>query len=135
MRKITNLNEREVRRADGSAARSETGLRTRRLDDWVSDFVWVWVCVWDSKDPTRSPEPGRGPYSIVAIQQDAREFNQPLDNWKVASVTDMSEVFKIARNFNQPLNNWNVANDMSQKSKECFGEQKHLIMQIGRAHV
>ena len=126
MRKITNLNEREVRRADGSAARSETGLRTRRLDDWVSDFVWVWVCVWDSKDPTRSPEPGRGPYSIVAIQQDAREFNQPLNNWKVASVTDMSEVFKIARNFNQPLNNWNVAKMICHKSQRNVSASKNI---------
>ena len=37
---------------------------------------------------------------------DAREFNQPLDNWDVSSATDMRGSFLDATKFNQPLNSW-----------------------------
>jgi surface protein len=37
-------------------------------------------------------------------------FNQPLNNWNVSNVIDMSSMFYKAFAFNQPLNNWNVAN-------------------------
>ena len=45
----------------------------------------------------------------------ASSFNQPLNNWDVSNVTDMSYMFEGATSFNQPLNNWNVSNveDMS----------------------
>ena len=41
---------------------------------------------------------------------DSQIFNQPLDNWDVSNVTDMTYMFNSAQNFNQPLNNWNVSN-------------------------
>lgn len=45
----------------------------------------------------------------------AEAFNEPLDNWDVNNVTDMSSMFEGAEAFNQPLNNWDVINvtDMS----------------------
>ena len=42
--------------------------------------------------------------------QDATSFNQPLNNWNVSNVTFMNRMFNGARSFNQPLNNWNVSN-------------------------
>ena len=60
--------------------------------------------------------------------QGASAFNQPIENWDVSSVTDMSYMFAKKDDelftafddsspsvFNQPLNNWNVSNvtDMS----------------------
>ena len=38
-----------------------------------------------------------------------RSFNQPLNNWNVSNVTNMSGMFRHATSFNQPLNNWNVS--------------------------
>jgi surface protein len=35
-------------------------------------------------------------------------FNQPLANWDVGNVTDMSEMFCYSQ-FNQPIGNWNVS--------------------------
>jgi surface protein len=42
-------------------------------------------------------------------------FNQPIGNWDVSSVTDMSYMFYEAISFNQPIGNWDVSNvtDMS----------------------
>jgi surface protein len=42
-------------------------------------------------------------------------FDQPLGNWNVSSVTDMSFMFSRAVSFDQPLGNWNVSRvtDMS----------------------
>jgi surface protein len=42
-------------------------------------------------------------------------FDQPLGNWNVFSVTDMSFMFSRAVSFDQPLGNWNVSRvtDMS----------------------
>ena len=44
----------------------------------------------------------------------ARSFNQPLNNWGVSNVTNMSymfhDMFQNCEDFNQPLNNWNVSN-------------------------
>ncbi|WP_369608050.1 BspA family leucine-rich repeat surface protein, partial [Helicobacter trogontum] len=37
-------------------------------------------------------------------------FNQPLSNWNVGNVKDMSHMFLGAESFNQSLNNWNVSN-------------------------
>ena len=41
--------------------------------------------------------------------QGATNFNQPLDDWDVASVNDMYRMFAFASNFNQPLDDWDVA--------------------------
>ena len=37
-------------------------------------------------------------------------FNQPIDNWDVSNVTQMSGMFNGATAFNQPLNSWNTSN-------------------------
>jgi len=39
----------------------------------------------------------------------ATSFNQPLDNWSVAKVTNMTWMFEGTRAFNQPLNTWDVS--------------------------
>jgi len=39
----------------------------------------------------------------------ATSFNQPLSNWDVSSVTNMSFMFANATSFNQPLSNWDVS--------------------------
>jgi len=41
----------------------------------------------------------------------ATSFNQPLGNWNVSNVTNMSSMFVGARSFNQPLNNWNIGRE------------------------
>lgn len=38
------------------------------------------------------------------------KFNQPLNNWNVSNVVDMSFMFFRAYSFNQPLDNWDVSN-------------------------
>ena len=38
------------------------------------------------------------------------DFNQPIGNWDVSSVTNMSSMFTIATSFNQPIGNWDVSN-------------------------
>ena len=42
-------------------------------------------------------------------------FNQPIGNWDVSNVTDMSEMFSKAYDFDRPISNWDVSNvtDMS----------------------
>ena len=39
---------------------------------------------------------------------DNEVFNQPIDNWDVSNVTDMSYMFETAI-FNQPIGNWDVS--------------------------
>ena len=41
---------------------------------------------------------------------DCRAFNQPLENWNVGNVTNMYFMFAGCLAFNQLLNKWNVAN-------------------------
>ena len=41
----------------------------------------------------------------------ASSFNQPLNNWDVSNVTDMTCIFKDASSFNQPLNKWTNIRD------------------------
>ena len=40
----------------------------------------------------------------------ADNFNQPINNWTTHNVKNMKNMFKNARSFNQPINNWNVVN-------------------------
>lgn len=51
---------------------------------------------------------------------DASAFNQPLGEWNVAKVTDMSWMFSIASSFNQPIGDWRV--DMVRKMRSMFYE-------------
>jgi len=37
-------------------------------------------------------------------------FNQPIGNWDVSSVTDMSLMFSFYSQFDQPIENWDVSN-------------------------
>lgn len=37
-------------------------------------------------------------------------FNQPIGNWDVGNVTDMSFMFYVNRSFNQPIGDWDVSN-------------------------
>jgi surface protein len=39
----------------------------------------------------------------------AYDFNQPINNWNVSNVTDMSGMFVYGVSFNQPIGNWNVS--------------------------
>merc|ERR1712071_493457 len=45
---------------------------------------------------------------MYAMFRYATDFNQPLNNWDVASVTFMDSMFRDATDFNQPLDDWNV---------------------------
>ena len=40
---------------------------------------------------------------------EAYNFNQPLNEWDVSSVTDICGMFRGASSFNQPLNDWDVS--------------------------
>jgi len=40
----------------------------------------------------------------------AENFNQNIDSWNVANVTNMYGMFGGAKNFNQNIGSWNVAN-------------------------
>ena len=50
-----------------------------------------------------------------------KEFNQPLDQWNVSSVTKMNNMFSNCEKFNQPLDQWNVSsvNKMNNMFYEC----------------
>ena len=50
----------------------------------------------------------------------AESFNQPLDNWNVSNVENMSLMFRDATSFNQPLNNWNVSNVRTVACVRCY---------------
>jgi surface protein len=41
----------------------------------------------------------------------ATAFNQPLADWNVSSVTEMSFMFAYATSFNQPIGNWDVSSE------------------------
>ena len=43
-------------------------------------------------------------------------FNQPLNNWNVSNVTDMSSMFDWAIKFNQNINSWNVSNVINMRN-------------------
>ena len=45
----------------------------------------------------------------------ARSFNQPIGNWNVSNVTNMSGMFFKAKSFNQPIGKWNVSNVTNMK--------------------
>jgi surface protein len=40
----------------------------------------------------------------------ASSFNQPIENWNVSTVTNMTNMFSSAINFNLPIGSWNVSN-------------------------
>ena len=58
----------------------------------------------------------------------ARSFNQPLNNWNVSNVRSMRGMFQNAKSFNQPLNNWNVSNvtDMNEMFWDATSLERRL---------
>ena len=42
----------------------------------------------------------------------ASSFNQPLNNWNVSNVIDMTWMFCEASSFNQPLNYWYIRSEI-----------------------
>jgi surface protein len=49
------------------------------------------------------------------------QFNQPIGNWNVSSVTDMFAMFASSQ-FNQPLSSWNVSNVQDMGSMFSFSQ-------------
>lgn len=47
---------------------------------------------------------------MAQMFEGASRFNQPLNDWNVSKVKDVSKMFCKAAGFNQPLNDWNVSN-------------------------
>ena len=43
--------------------------------------------------------------------QFAYEFNQPIGDWDVSNVSNMSYMFYGAKKFNKNINNWNISNN------------------------
>ena len=54
----------------------------------------------------------------------ASSFDQPLGNWNVSTITDMSAIFALASSFNQPIVSWNLSNVIDI-------EKKKGLLQIG----
>ena len=59
---------------------------------------------------------------MIAMFANCILFNQPLNNWDVSNVNNMSWMFSDCHDFNQPLESWDVSNvsDMSYMFKEAL---------------
>ena len=58
----------------------------------------------------RVPDVGPKTTIYAGLFENARIFNQPLDNWDTSLVTSMYGMFKRCLAFNQPLDSWDVSN-------------------------
>ena len=47
---------------------------------------------------------------MACMFQQAKSFNQPLNNWNASNVNNMACMFQQAKSFNQNISNWNVSN-------------------------
>ena len=56
-------------------------------------------------------------------------FNQPLGEWQVHDVVDMSEMFRGASSFNQPLAKWDVISvtDMTSMFQDAVSFNQPLV--------
>jgi len=65
----------------------------------------------------------------------ASNFNQPLNDWDVASVNNMEYMFFEASKFNQPLNDWNVASvtNMGDMFYDAYAFNQCLSTWAGKA--
>ena len=61
--------------------------------------------------------------------RDAQAFNQPIANWKLSAVTDISQMFLGAQAFNQDLNGWEV-----RSVDELFPHVRRRLLLRGRHH-
>jgi len=46
---------------------------------------------------------------MLSMLEYCSEFNQPLNNWDVSSVTNMESMFEECSEFNHPLEKWDVS--------------------------
>ena len=60
-------------------------------------------------------------------------FNQPIGDWNVSNVTNMSEMFAYAKSFNQPIGNWNVGKVKTMQY--MFSNAKAFNQPIGKWNV
>jgi len=47
-------------------------------------------------------------------------YNQPLNDWNVSNVENMTEMFHLAESFNQPLNKWNDSKVKATGGMDCM---------------
>ena len=66
------------------------------------------VAGFDSRLFLKGRSAAPSPHAMIMFYG-ASNFNQSLDDWNVACVTDMGFMFNKAAEFNQSLNDWNVA--------------------------
>ena len=60
----------------------------------------------------------------------AKTFNQPLNNWDVSKVENMTGMFRGAKNFNQPLDKWDLSNKpYGAKDLEKFRQSKAQVVE------
>jgi surface protein len=62
----------------------------------------------------------------------AVRFNQPLNDWNVSNVTNMSYMFKDAESFSEPLDDWAVSEgtDMTNFMREYETNQNDSVIQL-----
>jgi surface protein len=53
----------------------------------------------------------------------ASEFNQPIGDWNVGNVTDMGSMFSCADNFDQPIGRWNVGKVTTMSNMFCYARE------------
>ena len=58
---------------------------------------------------------------MLNMFREASNFNQPLNNWDVSNVTNMSSMFSGASSFNQDLSDWCVENYTSEPAQFSYG--------------
>jgi len=88
------------------------------------DELKEWVKEYCNGDRTKQPI---GDWDVSHITnmsnlfKNCYDFNEPLDQWNVSNVTTMDGMFFNCKRFNQPLNTWNVSNviDMEEMFSNC----------------
>lgn len=63
---------------------------------------------------------GDYPYNIDSVIY-INSFNQPIGNWDVSQVTDMSNMF-FSSAFNQPIANWDVSKVTNMNGMFCYSQ-------------
>jgi surface protein len=63
---------------------------------------------------------GDYPYNVDSVIY-INPFNQPIGNWDVSQVTDMSNMF-FSSAFNQPITNWDVSKVTNMSGMFCYSQ-------------